>query len=319
MDRRQFLRVTGASALAIVAASAAQAEWKPRRPINAIVPYDAGGVTDVTARAITTAMGESIPVPLVIVNKPGASGIVGATAAANAKANGSTILITSAGSFVLNSIMKDLEIDPFEDFIPVGQVGDRAASIMVPMDSPFQSAADLVAAAKANPGSLRWAHTGRGSFSHVAGQGFLNSKGITAVDVAFKGGNSARTAVIGGQVDFGIIGIQQAAGFANELRALALFATERDSFATDVPTTVELGIEAPMISSPTVVFVPAGTPDDVVKTMSAAVEKAAGSAQFKELMANGNNTPKYLPGPELREKLLRMREEARATVASLSR
>ncbi|WP_371229905.1 Bug family tripartite tricarboxylate transporter substrate binding protein [Roseovarius sp. 2305UL8-3] len=317
MQRRDFLGGVAATAM-MMTASPALAEWKPRRPINAVVPYGAGGGTDTIARALTGAVGDALPVPIVIVNKPGASGITGATEVSRANADGGTILITSAGSLVLNSIMKDIDIDPFEDFVPIAQVGDLTTSVMVPANSPFQTMDDLIAAAKENPGGLRWAHTGRGSFHHVAGQGFMNAAGITGVDVPFKGGSNTRAAVIGGQVDFGMIGIQQATGFKDELRALALVNSERDAFATDVPTFAELGIDAPVISSPIVVFAPAGTPDDVIEALQAAVQTAAASDAFTEQMENRGNKPIFLSGSEVSAKLMKMRDDAQAIVDSLS-
>lgn len=315
MNRRHFLAT---SAIALASAVPALAQWMPGRPINAIVPYDAGGGTDAIARAIAASMGEALPVPVVIVNRPGASGIVGATSVANAAADGSTIMITSGGSFVLNSVMKELEIDPFEDFVTIAQIGDLTTSLMVPASSPFQTIGDLTEAAKSNPGSLRWAHTGRGSFHHVAGQGFLNAMGLTAVDVAFKGGSATRAAVIGSQVDFGMIGIQQLAGFTEELRPLALVSDSRDVFSPEVPTFAELGLDVPLISSPIVVFAPKGTPGDVISALQDAVATAATTEAFKELMFNGNNAPGYLSGAETRAKLQQMQEDARAIVASLN-
>lgn len=317
MNRRHFLAGSAASAFAIASALPAFAQWVPRRPINAIVPYDAGGGTDTIARAIAASMSETLPVPVVIVNRPGASGIVGATSVANAAPDGGTIMITSGGSFVLNSVMKELEVDPFEDFVTIAQIGDLTTSLMVPVNSPFQSIEDLVVAAKAAPGSLRWSHTGRGSFHHVAGQGFLNAMGLTAVDVAFKGGSATRAAVIGSQVDFGMIGIQQLAGFTNELRPLALVSDTRDKFSPEVPTFAELGLNVPLISSPIVIFAPKGVPDDVVSVIQDAVATAAATDSFKELMVNGNNAPSFLPGAETRAKLQQMQEDARAIVASL--
>lgn len=318
MLRRTFLNSTTAAAALTLAGLPAFAEWAPRRPISAVVPYGAGGGTDTIARALTASIRDALPVPVVIVNKPGASGIIGATDVANATPDGGTILITSAGSFVLNSIMKELDVDPFENFIPIAQIGDLSTSVMVPTASPFQTIDDLIAAAKANPGSLRWAHTGRGSFHHVAGQGFLNTANLEAIDVPFKGGSATRAAVLGGQVDFGMIGIQQASGFKDELRPLALVSAVRDTFATDVPTFEELGVSVPLVTSPIVVFAPAGTPDDVVTTLQAAVQAATASEGFAEIMANGGNAPAYLPSKETTTKLMTLRDQAKQIISTLN-
>lgn len=316
MHRRTFLKSTVAGAAVLVAGLPAHAEWTPQKPINTIVPYDAGGGTDTIARALAASVGDGLPVPLVIVNKPGASGIIGTTDVVKAAPDGSTILITSAGSLVLNSIVKKLDIDPFKDLVSLGQIGDLTTSVMVPASSPFKTIDDLVAAGKEKPGTLRWAHTGRGSFHHVAGQGFLDAAGVKAVDVPFKGGSATRAAVIGGQVDFGLIGIQQLAGFETELRPLALVSDKRDDFAKDVPTFKELGIDVPLVTSPIVAFAPAATPEDVVKSLQDAVAKAAASQGFAEVMKNGNNSPAYLNGEESTAKLMKLHEDAKKILAS---
>lgn len=312
MKRRDFLAGTAVTAATFTVASRAFAQWTPRGPITAVVPYGAGGGTDTIARALVASIGEALPVPVVIVNRAGSSGMVGAISVANARADGNTIMITSAGSFVLNSVMRDLEVDPIDDFVPIGQIGDLTTSLMVPANSPFQSVQDLVAALEANPGSLRWSHTGRGSFHHVAGEGFLRSLGLSAVDVPFDGGGATRAAVIGGQVDFGMIGIQQVAGFEAELRPLALVSQTRDPSAPDVPTFPELGFDVPIITSPIVVFAPVETPADALATLEEAVATAAASPAFAEQMANGNNTPAYLSREDTLAKLIQLRGDARA-------
>ena len=259
MKRRNLIKVIAVLVVMMIAAPISVfAEWNPRRPINMIVPYKAGGGTDSFGRAISASTKGILKVPVVIVNKPGSSGMTGCIAAFNARPDGSTMLMTSAGSFLLTSMLRGTDINPLDSFQIVAQVGNLSSSIMVAHDSPFKTLQDLVDAAKANPGKLRWAHTGRGSFHHVAGQGFLNSNGLKAVDVPFKGGSATRAAVMGGQLDFGLIGVQQAAGFEGKLRVLALSAPERDKVMKDVPTFKEQGFDYVDVSSPIIVFAQKG-------------------------------------------------------------
>lgn len=288
----------------------AWADWKPKRPIQMIVPFSAGGGTDSFARAVSAASKGIIDVPIVIVNKPGSSGIAGATAAYNARPDGSTMLLTSAGSFLLTSMLRGTDVNPLDSFQSVAQIGDLSTSIMVAKDSPYKTVQDLIDAAKAEPGSLRWAHTGRGSFHHVAGQGFLNSNGLQAVDVPFKGGNATRAAVIGGQVDFGMIGIQQAVGFESKLRVLGLNAPERDKIIKDVPTLKEQGHEFVDVSSPIMVFAPKGVNAEVVKGMEEILKKATATPEFSELMQKRGNSPAYLDGKAAEARLRAMKEKA---------
>lgn len=318
MDRRSFLHLTLAVPALSLSGTSVFAQWSPRRPVNMIVPYSAGGGTDSFGRAMAESSEAALPVPMVIVNRPGSSGITGATEAAGARPDGSTFMMTSSGSFTLTYLLRDTDVNPFDSFIPVAQIGRLTTSLMVPMDSPYQSLEDIVAAMRENPGSLRWAHTGRGGFHHVAGQGFLNAAGLEAQDVPFSGGGNTRAAVIGGQVDFGMIGIQQAAGFANELRTLALVSDERDAFATDVPTFQELGYDAPLISSPIVVFAPLETPQDVIDGMQDAVKTITEQPGFIASMAERGNAPAFLPGPEVATVLATLRDDAAPIIEGLA-
>lgn len=318
MDRRSFLHLTLAVPALTLPATAAFAQWSPRRPVNVIVPYSAGGGTDSFGRALAESSEAALPVPMVIVNRPGSSGITGATEAAGARPDGTTFMMTSSGSFTLTYLLRDTDVNPFDSFIPVAQIGRLTTSLMVPTNSPYETLDDIVTAMRENPGTLRWAHTGRGGFHHVAGQGFLNAAGLEAQDVPFSGGGNTRAAVIGGQVDFGMIGIQQAAGFANELRTLALVSDERDAFASDVPTFMEQGYNAPLISSPIVVFAPLETPQDVIEGMQDAIQTITEQPGFIASMAERGNAPAFLPGPEVAEVLANLRDDAAPIIEGLS-
>lgn len=316
MERRDFIKI-GLSASTILAAGPALAEWAPRRPINAILPYSAGGGTDALARAAAASADGILPVPLVIVNKPGSSGITGATEAAAARPDGNTIMVTSSGSFLLTSMLRDTDVNPFDSFEIIAQIGNLTPAVIVPANSPFQTVQDLVDAAKTNPGSLRWAHNGRGGFHQVAGQSFLNRNNLEAQDVPFKGGGPTRAAVIGAQVDFAFVGIQQAAGFENELRVLALAAPERDPIRDDVSTLAELGFDYVAVSSPIVFFAPKGTDPEIVSGMEAALKAITETEHFAELMRERGNVPAYLSGAETEARLRQMQEETQPVIDAL--
>ena len=318
MDRRYFLQMSAIAATGLaLSGKASHAEWKPRRPINLIVPYKAGGGTDSFGRAVAAVAKQALPVPIVIVNKPGSSGMTGATEAARARPDGSTMLLTSTGSFLLTSMLRHTKITPLDSFRIVAQVGKLTSSLVVPASSPFKKVSDLVAHAKSNPGSLRWAHTGRGGFHHVAGQGFLNSNALDTVDIPFKGGSATRAAVIGEQVDFAFMGIQQTAGFKKEMRALAINDDQRDKFRTDVPTFEELNYEWVPVNSPIVVFAPKETSDEIVLGMQEAVRKITEAPEFAEVMAKRGNSPVFLPGVKAEELVRSMKESAKPIIAAL--
>ncbi|MBO9446978.1 tripartite tricarboxylate transporter substrate binding protein [Ruegeria sp. R14_0] len=318
MERRTFLKTSALASVGLaLSGTAAFAEWKPRRPVSIILPYKAGGGTDSYARAVASASDGLFPVPFVVVNKPGSSGITGAVEASRSRPDGTAVLLTSAGSFLLTSLLRETDVTPLDSFRIVAQIGKLTTSLMVPMNSPYQTLDDLVADIKARPGEVRWAHTGNGGFHHVAGQGFLDSNDLEAVGVPFKGGSATRAALIGEQVDFGMIGIQQAAGFENELRPLALNSDQRDAFMTEVPTFAEAGYDAVDVSSPIIMFAPKDTPDDVVAGLEAAMKEITESEAFINAMAERGNAPVFLPGPEAEANLRAMKDNVSSIIGAL--
>lgn len=318
MKRRTILS-TALAAFAVTATATASfaAEW-PKRPINLVVPYKAGGGTDAYARAISAAAEGVLDVPVVVVNKPGSGGLNGANSVVGARPDGYTLMMTSGGSFLLSTMTRDTEIDALESFEFVGQVGQLQTSLMVPKNSPFQSVQDVIDAANADPGSLRWAHSGRGGFHHVGGLGFLASNGIDAQDVPFKGGGPTRAALIGEQADFGFLGVQQLAGFEDQLRALAVNSQERDGIMTEVPSFGELGIPFAAVSSPVIVFAPKDTPPEVVAAMEAALEQIAAKPEFAELLVSRGTGPVFQKGSDAKATLSLMKADATPLVESLT-
>ncbi len=318
MKRRAFLAaVTAATALVATATAGFAADW-PKRPINIVVPYQAGGGTDAYARAISAAAEGVLDVPVVVVNKPGSGGLNGANAVVGAKPDGYTMMMTSGGSFLLSTMTRDTDIDALDSFDFVAQVGQLQTSLMVPTDSTYQSVEDVIEAAKANPGSLRWAHSGRGGFHHVGGLGFLANNGIEAQDVPFKGGGPTRAALIGGQADFGFLGVQQLRGFEEQLRALAVNSAERDNIMSDVPSFGELGVPFAAVSSPVIVFAPKGTPAEVISAMETALTEITAKPEFAELLAERGTGPVFATGADARATLTTMKADAAPLVATLN-
>ncbi len=318
MKRRSFLgTMVAATALAATSTASLSADW-PKRPINLVVPYKAGGGTDAYARAISAAAKGVLGVPVVVVNKPGSGGLNGANAVVGARPDGYTMMMTSGGSFLLSTMTRDTKIDALDSFEFVAQVGQLRTSLMVPMNSPYQTVQDVIDAAKANPGSLRWAHSGRGGFHHVGGLGFLAQNGIEAQDVPFKGGGPTRAALIGEQADFGFLGVQQLRGFEEQLRALAVNSEDRDTIMTDVPSFGELGIPFAAVSSPVIVFAPKGTPAEVVSAMEAALAEIAAKPEFAGLLAERGTGPVYAGGSDAKAGLAAMKADAAPLVQSLT-
>lgn len=292
----------------------------PRRPINIIVPYKAGGGVDTYARALAaTAAKGIIKVPLVVVNKPGSGGLNGAQSVLGARPDGYTVMLTSGGSFLLSTMTRNTKIDALESFDFVAQVGELTTSLMVPVGSPFKTTQDVIDAAKAKPGSLRWAHAGRGGFHHIGGLGFLAKNGIDAQDVPFKGGGPARAALIGAQTDFGFIGIQQLAGFESQVRALAVNADKRDSIMKNVPSFGEQGIPFAKVSSPVIMAAPKGTSPESIAYLQEAMKKITENKEFAETLVKGGTAPAFRDGNDVKAALTAMKADVEPLVADLKK
>lgn len=317
MNRRKFILATAVMAAAATISSSAFAEWEPRRPLNIIVPYKAGGGTDLYARAVAAAAKDRLRVPVVIVNKPGAGGITGAIEAANARPDGNTIMMHSTGSFLLRHMFKETEVGPFDSFQTIAQIGNLKGSLVVPVGSPYKSVQDVVDALKADPGKLRWAHNGRGATFHVTGQTMLDTLGLEAVDVPFKGGAASRAAIMGEQVDFGVIGIQQAKGFEEQLRVLAVVAEERDELQPDVPTFKEQGFDVPLVSSPIVLFAPNGVDAEIVSGMEAFFKEITEAPEFGEVIRAKGTLPLYRNGADAEAGLREMQKATQPVIDAL--
>lgn len=320
MKRRSFIAaVSAAVSLFMFAGSTAQAADYPRRPINIVVPYKAGGGTDAYARALAAAAQGTIDVPLVVVNKPGSGGLNGAQSALGARPDGYTIMLTSGGSFLLSTLTRKTRIDALESFDYVAQVGRLKTSMIVPASSPYNSVQDVIDAAKKKPGSLRWAHSGRGGFHYVAGLGFLKANGIEAQDVPFKGGGPARAAIIGEQTDYGFIGIQQVKGFEAQLRGLGVNADQRDEIVNTVPSFKELDIPFANVSSPVLVLAPKGTPEKVMAYLEASLKKITAKPEFSQLLEKRGTAPVYLAGNDAKSAIAQMKSDVLPLVDGLKK
>ena len=286
-----FSRLIRSAALAVTAGTlafsgAAQAQDYPVKPVKLMVGWSAGGSTDVYARAMASFVNDYLGMPMVVVNQPGASGMIAGKSALSAPHDGYTLYAQSGGTFVVRMRIAgaDSKISAYDDFQPLGTIGTVVTGLVVPADSPFQSAAELVAHAQANPGKLRWANPGNGSLHTLSGNLFLTQNGVTAQGVPFKGGSKTRNAVAGGQVDFGFMGISLLAGFGDKLRALGVTSAERDVIYKDVPTFGEQGLPQMGISSPLVIWGPKDLPPEIAAKLVEAIRGAATSKGYGKLI-----------------------------------
>ena len=284
----------GSAVLLATLGATAHADW-PERPITVIVPFPAGGGTDTYARPLaaqlTMALGQSV----VIENKGGAGGTLGAGVAAQAKPDGYTFFMGGAHHAIAPSLYKKLNYDIQKDFEPVALLAQPPQVIVVnEKNLPVKTVQELIDYAKKNPGKLNYGHAGKGSTHHLAGELFGLQSGTELVDVPFQGAGPMLTSLIGGQVDLAFDGLGSSAGHirSGTIKPIAVAAKERAKAFPNVPTAAEAGMGDYVVSTWYAMWAPAGTPPEAVEKMTAAIQKALQSDKLKELwMTNGSEIP----------------------------
>jgi tripartite-type tricarboxylate transporter receptor subunit TctC len=256
--------------------SIAAAEY-PDRPMRLVVPFPAGGGADTLARIIMPRVAQALGAPIVIDNRPGAGGNVGAEIVARAAPDGYTLLYGTNGTHAINqSLYASLRFDPIRDFAPVSRMTVIAAMLVVNPDLPANSVAELIQYAKANPGKVNFASAGNGTTSHLAGELFRTMAGIDIVHVPYRGGASAMTDVVAGQVQMMIDVMPNAYPLAKsgKVRGLACTTARRFPAAPEYPTIAESGVPGYDVSAWDAIFAPAGTPAHIIDRLNAAIRQA---------------------------------------------
>lgn len=283
---RTLTRVIAAAAAAL-ACTAALAQAYPDKPIKAVVPFAAGSATDQIGRAFAQKMQEALGQPIVIDNKPGVNGMLGADAVAKAAPDGYTILIgTNSTNAALKSLMKQLPYDQDKAFAPVAYMGSVPLIIAVHPDVPAKTLKELVDLAKAKPKSINFASASTSQL--VSTEMLAGMAGIELTNVPYKSGPAAMTDLIGGVVqmfsaDFAVMLPQVKAG---KVRGLAVTSTKRSPAVPDIPTVNEaLGLKDYELIAYFAMYVPAGTPADVIAKLNKAANAAASSKEVQDKFA----------------------------------
>ncbi|MDR3004958.1 MAG: tripartite tricarboxylate transporter substrate binding protein, partial [Acidovorax sp.] len=263
----------------------AQPAAYPNRPITLIVPYGAGGVTDVMARALTLGMGKSLGQTIIIENKPGAGASMGVVDMKTAKPDGYRLTLTPVGIFRQPHIQK-VNFDPVADVSYVGAFMTYDFLLAVAADSPFKSLKDVVDAAKRDPGAVNYGTPGKFSANHVAMAMLEQKAGVQFTHVPFKGDADSINALLAGHTKTALLAnTVQPYLSSGKMRALAIAADKRSEAFADVPTFRELGY-AFDVPSPLGIAGPKGLPPDVVQKLEAAMQSAMQDAAFKQVAAN---------------------------------
>jgi len=277
---------------AVASASAfaqAPAAW-PVKPVRMVVPWPPGGGADIVARILAEPLGQALGQQVVVENRGGSNGVIGAEAVARATPDGYTVMFHSVTSHMLNpSFFPKLPYDTFADFAPVGLVAEVPLAIVVNPALPAKTLNDLLALAKKNPGQLSFASFGAGSISQLAGELFNRQFGVKMTHIPYKGGGPALVDTLGGHVPIYFSGIGTSLPMlrAGKLRALGVTTAARSKLLPDVPTVDEAagskGYEASVMFG---LFAPAKTPQAIVTRLNAETVRLLDSADFQNRLAN---------------------------------
>lgn len=284
-------RMANCLAFALAAASFG-AHAFPDKPIRMVVPYSPGGGADNTARVVAQKMGDILGQTVVIENKPGAGGVIGADAVARAAPDGYTVLY-DASAFAVNGALRKLPFDPAADFIPISLVATAPQILVVPSNAPYKTLPDFIAAAQNSPGKLTYASAGAGTGSHLAAEMFNEQAKIALLHVPYKGGAPALTDVMGGQVAayFGNTASTLQYVKGGQLRALAVTSKARLKALPNTPTLAESGMPEYEVLEWNGVFLPKGTPPDRVQAIAGAVQKAVADPDVRAKLQQAGLDP----------------------------
>jgi tripartite-type tricarboxylate transporter receptor subunit TctC len=289
---RSVSRIAGRLVLVAVAAmlgsAVALAQTYPSKPIRIIVPYPAGGTSDILARAIGPGITAALGQPVLVENKPGSTGNVGADLVAKSPPDGYTVLLADIGSLAISpSIFPTLPFDPVKDFAPVLMVAYSPHLLAVNPALPARDVKELIALAKAKPGTLNFAVSGVGGANHLAGVDFALRTGIKWTYIPYKGGAQAITDVVGGQADVLFNGMVATYPMVKggKLKALAISSSKRFAAAPDIPTVAESGLPGFETGSFQGIVAPAGTPPEIVSKLHQTITKILASPEMQERLA----------------------------------
>ena len=283
-------RFLGTLILGACAATGALAQGWPSKPVTLVVPFPAGGSTDMVARAIAPRLTTALGQPFLVDNKAGATGTIGATQVKRSAPDGTTFLVTSLGPLVIAPhLIKGMQYDALKDFDTITVAVQAPNVLVVPANSAHNTVDDVVAFEKKNPGKMTFASSGNGSSDHLTAELFWQQTGTTGLHIPYKGGAPVITDLLGGQVDGSFQNVNAVVQSikAGKLKALAVTGDRRSPVLPDVPTMAEAGIKGVEVYSWQAIVAPKGLPADVRArahdTMAAALNDPAVRQQFTSI------------------------------------
>ena len=290
-----------AVAVAALCASAPAFAW-PDRPIEIVVGFAAGGGTDITARTLAQHLGKALGGQVVVNNKPGASGAIGLSYVARAKADGYTLGMTNFPGVLTLPIERDAGFTT-ADFTYLGNLVRDPSAFSVTLSSPYKNLAEVIAAAKKAPGTISYGSTGAGTDDHLQMVMFEELTGTKLLHVPYQGAGPLKTAMLGGHVTIGGLNLGEVMPQAGKtMRPLAQASAKPSSLAADVPTFKEQGVDL-VFASERGIVAPKGLPPEVEQKIAAALRQIAASPEFQAQMKQQFTEMDYLPGPEWKKRL----------------
>jgi tripartite-type tricarboxylate transporter receptor subunit TctC len=298
---RGWLRVLAGALLAAILAAPAAAQTYPNKPVRVIVPFAPGGNNDVLARGVAARLTELWGQQVVVENKSGANGQVGAEHVARAPADGYTLMVTSEGTFVMNpGLFKKLPYDPEKDFAPIARLVDLKQALVINPALPINSIRDLIALAKRKPGELTYGTNGSGSSSHLNMEMLQSAAGVKLTAVHYRGAGQALIDVSGGHIPMMFVGAGVVAGQhrAGKLRVLAGGSITRIAEMPEIPTIAESGLPGFDGTSWFGMFAPRATPPEIVRKVYADVRRIFDDRDFQDQFLKPNLLEANVSSPE---------------------
>lgn len=284
----RLLAAASVAATGLGVAAPAAAQTFPTKPITIVVPFSAGGTTDILARIVAQPLGTELGQTVVIDNRAGAGGNIGAAIAAKAPADGHTLFMGTVGTHAINaSLYKKLPYDPIKDFAPLSRVASVPNLLVAHPSRPYKTIQELIASGKANPGKVNYASAGSGSSIHLSGELFESMTKIGMVHIPYRGSAPAVNDLLAGQVDIMFDNMPSAIQHvrAGKLRAIAVTTAKRSDQLPQVPTIAESGVPGYEATSWFGLFTNAGTPAPVVAKLNAALVKVLAQPDVKKKIA----------------------------------
>jgi tripartite-type tricarboxylate transporter receptor subunit TctC len=288
MNMKTVAAAVLAAACGWTATAATAAPGYPERPVQILVPYPPGGITDIVARIIAENLTKTLGQTFLVENRPGAGGMTGSDAVAKSPADGYTVLMGSVANTTFPAVNRKVPYDLVNDLTPLCRVMSVPNYLVVGVDTPYKTVADLIAGAKARPGELTFASSGPGASPHLSGELLKVMAGINIVHVPYKGSGPAFVDLIPGRVTMMFDNAAYSQVRAGKLRAIAVSTPERSPAAPDVPTVAESGVPGFSVTSWYGLWVPHGTPKAATETLKAKLkEQFSDPAMQQKMLALG--------------------------------